>query len=167
MAETRALSIREDSVDGLEVLDLLGQHLRLMSAVSPPESSHALDVDGLRAPNVTLWTAWRGATLLGCGALKELDISHGEIKSMHTAAAARRQGIGSAMLLHILAEARRRGYRRVSLETGSMREFEPARRLYQLYHFEYCAPFGDYNEDPNSVFMTLSLVAGGVGEEEG
>lgn len=128
-----------------------------MSSITPPESTHALDLEGLRTPKVTAWTAWRDAVLLGCGALKELEPAHGEIKAMHTAAEFRGQGVGAAILRHILDEAQHRGYRRLSLETGSMQEFEPARSLYQRHGFTFCSPFGDYREDANSVFMTLVL----------
>lgn len=151
------LIIKEDTPDGPETLELLERHLTLMHEVSPPESIHALEVDELRAPEVTFWTGWCEGMLLGCGALKEIDAKHGEIKSMHTATAARGQGVGAAMLKHILSEARRRHYRRLSLETGSQEAFRPARALYERHGFTYCAPFADYDEDPASVFMTLEL----------
>jgi putative acetyltransferase len=151
------LTIRQDPLEGLEIRSLLARHLALMAEVTPAESIHALDLSGLRVPDVTAWTAWRGSVLLGCGALKQLDPAHGEIKSMHTAAEARRQGVGAAMLRHILDEARSRGYRRLSLETGAMPAFAPARALYAGHGFAYCGPFGEYREDPNSVFMTLAL----------
>lgn len=125
-----------------------------MRAISPPESVHALDLDGLRRPEITFWTAWSGNALLGCGALKELSPDHGEVKSMRTARAHRRSGVARAMLAHIVAEARRRGYERLSLETGSMAEFAPARSLYERFGFRYCEPFAGYVDDPNSVFMT-------------
>lgn len=125
-----------------------------MRAISPPESVHALDLDGLRRPEITFWTAWSGNALLGCGALKELSPDHGEVKSMRTARAHRRGGVARAMLAHIVAEARRRGYERLSLETGSMAEFAPARALYERFGFGYCGPFAGYVDDPNSVFMT-------------
>ena len=152
------LTIREDPLLGDAVIALLEQHLALMNSITPAESVHALDLDGLRGHDVTAWTAWQEDLLLGCGALKEIDPEHGEIKSMHTAAASRGQGVGAAILQHLLDEANRRGYRRLSLETGSMEEFAPARSLYERYGFSYCSPFGDYCEDPNSVFMTLLLV---------
>ena len=151
------LTIREDDLQGPEIVALLEQHLALMFSVSPPESVHALDLDGLRGQDVTVWTAWRRDRLLGCGALKELEPGHGEIKSMHTAAVFRGQGVGAAILLHILDEVRRRGYRRVSLETGSMPAFASARSLYLRHGFSTCPPFGDYADDPNSVFMTRTL----------
>ncbi|MFO1309431.1 MAG: GNAT family N-acetyltransferase [Burkholderiales bacterium] len=125
-----------------------------MRAISPPESVHALDLDGLRRPEITFWTAWSGNALLGCGALKELSPDHGEVKSMRTARAHRRSGVARAMLAHIVAAARRRGYQRLSLETGSMAEFAPARSLYERFGFRYCEPFAGYVDDPNSVFMT-------------
>lgn len=128
-----------------------------MAEHSPPESRHALDLTGLRTPDVSFWSFWDADALVGFGALKELDPEHGEIKSMHTATARRGQGIAAAMLDHIMAEARRRAYRRLSLETGSMAGFAPARALYAKYGFTYCEPFASYREDPNSVFMTRLL----------
>jgi putative acetyltransferase len=140
-----------------DVYALLDEHLRNMHELSPPESVHALDVGSLKSPDVTFWTVRDGATLLGCAALKELDPEHGEVKSMRTPAALRRRGAGRAVLAHIVAVARARGYRRLSLETGSMAAFAPAHRLYETFGFTYCGPFGDYEPDPNSVFMTLRL----------
>jgi putative acetyltransferase len=116
-----------DDLSGREVQELLREHLRSMHVHSPPESVHALDLDGLRQPAITFWTAWDEGELVGCGALKELDGAHGEIKSMRTALAHLRKGVARGMLAHILAEARRRSYRRVSLETGSGEAFRPAR----------------------------------------
>jgi putative acetyltransferase len=124
---------------------------------SPPESVHALDLEALRKPDITFWSAWQDAELLGCGALKELDLLHGEIKSMRTAARHLRKGIAARLLRHIIEEAERRSYRRLSLETGSMEAFAPARRLYTRFGFRQCGPFGSYSEDPNSVFMTREL----------
>lgn len=146
--------IRVDDLAGPEIRALLEEHLADMHAISPPESAHALDLDGLRRPEITFWTAWSGNALLGCGALKELSPDHGEVKSMRTARAHRRGGVARAMLAHIVAEARRRGYERLSLETGSMAEFAPARALYERFGFGYCGPFAGYVDDPNSVFMT-------------
>ena len=151
------MEIREDNVRGTEVLALLKAHLADVARHSPPESVHALGVEALRAPNVTVWTAWDSGELLGCGALKELDPHHGEIKSMRTAEAHLRQGVGTRILEHLLAEARSRSYRRLSLETGSMEAFAPARRLYERFGFEECPPFADYRPDPYSVYMTLPL----------
>lgn len=128
-----------------------------MAVHSPPESVHALDAEALRAPDITFWTGWQGEELLGCGALKELDAGHGEIKSMRTATAHRREGVAANLLEHIILEAQRRSYCRLSLETGSMDAFRPARALYASYGFEYCGPFADYVEDPYSVFMTRSI----------
>jgi len=152
-----AMEIRLDDLAGAQIRALLAEHLENMHELSPPESVHALDVAALRRPEITFWIAWSGPELLGCGALKALSPVHGEIKSMRTASAHRRQGVGRALLQHIVAEARRRSYTRLSLETGSMAAFDPARRLYESFGFEYCAPFADYVEDPNSVFLTRAL----------
>ncbi len=151
------MQIREDDLRSEAIASLLREHLEGMAEVSPPESMHALDIEGLRAPNITFWTGWQGDELFGCGALKELDAEHGEIKSMRTATAHLRKGVASHLLEHIIKEAERRSYRRLSLETGSMDAFKPARALYASYGFEYCAPFGDYVEDSYSVFMTKRL----------
>jgi putative acetyltransferase len=144
-----------DDLRGPEIAGLLAEHLDCMARVSPKKSRHALNLDELRQPNITFWTAWHGDELAGCGALKELDAAHGEIKSMRTATAHLRHGVASAMLQHIISEARRRGYGRLSLETGAMEYFVPAHRLYQKFGFKPCAPFAGYHEDPNSLFMTL------------
>jgi len=151
------MQIRVDDLSGDEVRALLSEHLHDMHSISPPESVHALDLDGLRRPEVSFFSAWSGSELLGCGALKELDATHGEIKSMRTTMTRRRSGVGRAMLEHIIAAARARAYARLSLETGSMEAFAPARRLYERFGFTYCAPFAGYVEDPNSAFMTLAL----------
>ena len=152
--------IRRDDLTGQQIRALLEEHLRSMHELSPPESVHALDLDGLRKPEITFWTAWSGDELLGCGALKQLDPQHGEIKSMRTAMAHRRKGVARAMLDHIVTEAKRRGFKRLSLETGAPAAFEPARRLYASSGFTPCSAFGDYVEDPYSVFMSLSLARG-------
>jgi putative acetyltransferase len=151
------MRIELDDLSRPEIHALLNEHLRNMYALSPPESVHALDLDRLRSPEITFWTAWDGARLIGCGALKELDALHGEIKSMRTPEALRRRGAGRAILNHIIAVARSRGYQRLSLETGSMEAFRPAQKLYESAGFSFCAPFGAYREDPNSAFMTLHL----------
>ena len=151
------MEIRTDDLSGSEVHELLRDHLRDMTRHSPPESVHALDLEALRRPEVTFWTAWEGDELLGCGALKALDPVHAEIKSMRTAARHLRKGVAASLLGHMLEEARRRGYRRLSLETGSAEAFEPARKLYAKFGFMYCGPFADYVEDPYSVFMTKEL----------
>ncbi len=149
--------IRRDDLRGKEIAALIHEHLLDMHETSPPESVHALGLEALRAPEITFWSAWQGGDLLGCGALKQLDAQHGEIKSMRTANAHLRKGVASKMLQHILSEAERRTYRRVSLETGSMAAFDAARALYERFGFEYCGPFADYWNDPNSVFMTKEL----------
>ncbi|MGE5668162.1 MAG: GNAT family N-acetyltransferase [Betaproteobacteria bacterium] len=151
------MQIRLDDLSGPEVRALLDEHLGSMARLSPPESVHALDLDALRKPGITFWTVWSGNQLLGCGALKQLDPWHGEIKSMRTSSAHRRKGVARNMLAHIISEARMRSYARLSLETGTLHAFEPARRLYESFGFTYCLPFGDYVDDPNSVFMTLAL----------
>jgi putative acetyltransferase len=140
-----------------DVSALLAEHLADMHATSPPESVHALDVSALQAPAVTFWTARSDGVLLGCGALTQLDPAHGEVKSMRTTSAARGTGVGTALLLHLLAEARTRGYARVSLETGTQDYFAAAHRLYLRHGFTSCGPFGDYTEDPNSAYFTLTL----------
>jgi len=152
------VEIKIDDLSGPEVAELLSEHLRGMALHSPPESIHALDLEALRRPEITFWAAWEGPELLGCGALKALDAGHGEIKSMRTAAAHLRKGVAARLLEHILAEAARRGYRRLSLETGSMAAFEPARKLYARFGFSDCGPFADYKEDPYSVFMSRELL---------
>ncbi|MCR9139423.1 MAG: GNAT family N-acetyltransferase [Alphaproteobacteria bacterium] len=154
------MKIRVDDLRSRAVADLLNAHLATMRAQSPPESAHALDLEQLRVPDVTFWTAWLGRELIGMGALKELNPQHGEIKSMHTRNTVRRRGTGQAILDHILSVARSRGYHRLSLETGSMAAFAPARSLYGRNGFSICSPFADYREDPNSVFMTRSLDVG-------
>lgn len=149
--------IEEDGLSRPAVRALLAEHLADMHAITPPGSVHALDVDGLRAPGVTFWSVWDGAALVGCGALKELDAAHGEVKSMRTPAGQRRRGAGRAALAHIVAVARARGYRRLSLESGASEPFWPAHRLYERAGFTRCGPFAAYTDDPNSVFYTLSL----------
>jgi putative acetyltransferase len=151
------MKIEIDDLSRPEIHALLNEHLRSMYELSPPESVHALDLESLRKPDITFWSAWEGRLLLGCGAIKELDATHGEVKSMRTPDAVRRRGAGRALLTHIIAVAKSRGYERLSLETGSMTAFRPAQRLYEDFGFSYCAPFGDYVDDPNSVYMTLRL----------
>jgi putative acetyltransferase len=151
------VEIKIDDLSGSEIAEFLEEHIKEMKSVSPPESKHALDLEGLRKPEIMFWSVWDDSRLIGCGAMKELDANHAEIKSMRTAISRRGKGIASRLLQHILNEAKRRGYRRISLETGSMPFFEPARNLYAKYSFENCAPFSTYREDPNSVFMTRKL----------
>jgi putative acetyltransferase len=151
------MEIRLDDLRGPEIRLLLEEHLRNMHELSPPESVHALDLDKLRRPEITFWTVWDRSELMGCGALKQIDPAHGEVKSMRTARPHLRKGVAAAVLEHILAEARRRGYRRLSLETGAPEAFLPARRMYERFGFRYCGPFEGYVEDPWSVFMTKDL----------
>jgi putative acetyltransferase len=151
------MEIREDDLQGSETIRLLEGHLENMKEITPPESVHALGAEGLRSPEITVWSAWNGQLLLGCGALRELGPESGEIKAMRTDAAHRRRGVGSRILEHIIGEARRRGYRWLYLETGAMPEFAAARALYSRYGFEFRGPFGDYADDPNSVFMAKEL----------
>ena len=151
------MEIRLDDLAGPEIATLLDEHIEEMQSVTPPESIHALSLEGLRDPAVTVWTVWDGDELIGCGAIMELDAVHAELKSMRTSAPRRGRGVASTLLAHLLGEARKRGYRRVSLETGSMAHFEPARRFYLKHGFEYCEPFAAYSDDPNSVFMTMEL----------
>jgi putative acetyltransferase len=154
------MRIEVDDLSRPAIHDLLQEHLRNMYELSPPDSVHALDLDKLRQPDITFWTAWEGDVLVGCGALKEMSSTHGEIKSMRTPSALRRRGAGRAILAHIIGVARERGYARLSLETGSMDGFLAARGLYASFGFAYCGPFGDYVEDPHSVFMSLRLKEG-------
>ncbi|NYZ62130.1 GIY-YIG nuclease family protein [Luteimonas sp. SJ-16] len=152
-----AIEIREGGLDDARVVDLLRLHLADMALHSPPGSIHALDLAGLAAPGMTFWTAWRGDTLLGCAGLKALDGDHGELKSMRTAPAALRQGVAAALLAHAMAESRRRGWTRLSLETGSAPAFAAAHALYLREGFSDCAPFAGYAQDPWSRFMSRSL----------
>ena len=151
------MEIRIDDLSGTEVQALLSEHLKSMHEVSPAESVHALDVGELRQSDITFWSVWAGTALAGCGALKELNKEHGEVKSMRTSAHFLGKGVATRLLSHLIQEARRRGYRRLSLETGSMAYFLPARNLYEKFGFRECAPFADYIEDPNSTFMTLDV----------
>ena len=146
-----------DRLDGPEIAAFLQAHLDDMRAVSPPESKHALDLDGLKAPTITFWSAYDEQTLVGCGAIKELGPDGGEIKSMRVHGAARGRGVGSAILRHLITIARGRGYRYLKLETGSMAFFTPAHALYRKHGFVDCEPFGDYRSDPNSLFMALHI----------
>jgi len=151
------MHIVEGGLDDPRVVALLHTHLTRARAETARGSAHALDLSGLRAPEVTFWSAWEGDTVVGVGALKRLSAAHGEVKSMHTAEAARGRGVGSALLGQILAAARASGMSRLSLETGSWPYFAPARALYARHGFVECGPFGEYREDANSVFMTLAL----------
>jgi len=157
MTSKNGLTIRVDDLAGPEIAAFLEEHIIDMRSVSPPESKHALDLDGLRKPEITFWTAWRNGRLAGCCALKQLDEAHGEVKSMRVAKDLRGKGIGSALVDHVIAEARARGYAFLSLETGAMPFFIPAHRVYLRHGFKICGPFGEYKPDPNSLFMTLQL----------
>lgn len=151
------ISIAIDDPNRDDVRQLLSVHLSFTSTTSPPEDVHALDVAGLSAPDVTFFSLREDSVLLGVGAIRELDPAQGEIKSMHTSAEARGRGVARAILDQILDTARARRYSRVSLETGTMEDFAPARRLYEAAGFEVCPPFNGYWESPHSVCMTLAL----------
>ena len=149
--------IKLDDLRGAPIAQLLQEHLQAMHALSPRESVHALNIEALRQPGISFWSAWEQDDLMGCGALKEIDATHGEVKSMRTAAGHLRKGVARALLMRILEQAQARGYQRLSLETGSMQEFLPAQALYRSFGFECCSPFGAYVPDPNSVFMSKEL----------
>ena len=151
------MEIKIDDLSGSAVAEFLADHIAEMKSVSPPESKHALDLDGLRKPEITFWSVWSEGRLVGCGALKQLNDFQGEIKSMRTLASRRGEGVAANLLNHILHTARARGYHTINLETGAMEFFEPARRLYKKFGFVDCPPFGEYKQDPNSVFMSRSL----------
>jgi putative acetyltransferase len=151
------MHITPDDLTGTEIRSLLETHFAGMLASSPPGSCHFLDFDGLNAPDVSFWSIWDAGELAGCGALKSLSATHGEIKSMRTDAAHLGKGVGTAMLRHIIADAKARGMTRLSLETGSSPDFDAAHALYRGHGFEYCGPFGDYALDPFSRYMTLEI----------
>jgi putative acetyltransferase len=151
------MDIRIDDLRSPEIARLLEEHLQDLNLHSPPESVHALDLDELQKPSITFWSVRNDGELMGCGALKELDPTHGEVKSMRTVAAHLRKGVAARLMECILEEAKARGYQRLSLETGSAEAFAPARRLYEQFGFEMCEPFENYVDDPHSVFMTLDL----------
>lgn len=155
------LRIRLDNLQDPRIAAFLEEHLVDMRRVSPPESVHALDLDGLRRPDIRFWTGWvdapTGEALVATAALKRLDGGHAELKSMRTAGSRRGQGIAGRMLTHVIAQAQALGYARLSLETGSQPFFAPAHALYEKHGFQACAPFGAYTDDPNSRFMTRVL----------
>jgi putative acetyltransferase len=159
------MQIVEGGLDDPRVVALLHMHLTRARAETAPGSAHALDLSGLRAPGMSFWSAWEAEAVVGVGALKRLSADHGEVKSMYTAEPARGRGVGAAMLRHIMAAARSLGISRLSLETGSWPYFTPARALYARHGFVECPPFGEYREDPNSVFMTVVLGAAGAGTD--
>lgn len=146
-----------DDLSGPQIAAFLQDHINDMIAITPLESKHALDLDALRRPEITFWSVLDRDTVVGCGAIKRLDDTHGEIKSMRSDPRLRRAGIGSMMLAHILLEAKNMGLSRLSLETGATEHFEPARSLYAKYGFEQCGPFADYVFDPHSFYMTKAL----------
>ena len=151
------MKIVVDDLSDPRIAEFLEEHLEEMRSITPLESKHALDLDALRAPEITFWSVWDGDTLVGCGAIKALDDDHAELKSMRTRAARKRTGVATRLMEHIVAEARRMGFTRMSLETGSDDHFDPARRLYEKFEFGYCEPFADYTLDPHSVYMTRTL----------
>jgi putative acetyltransferase len=151
------LTFRADDLTGEPTRALIRRHLAGMRETSPPESIHALDVDGLRAADVTFWSAWLGDDIVGCGALKRLDDRRGELKSMRVADRFLGRGYGRAILEHLIAEARSRGMESLWIETGSTEPFAPALRLYESAGFVRCGPFGDYRDDPFSVFLTRTI----------
>ncbi|TDD03839.1 N-acetyltransferase [Nonomuraea deserti] len=151
------MKIVVDDLSSPEIARFLDEHVQQMRSITPLESKHALDLDGLRGPGVTFWSVMDEDTVVGCGAIMRLDAGHAEVKSMRTSQARRQGGIASLLLDHIIAEARRMGYTRLSLETGSAEFFLPARRLYEKFGFAYCEPFADYKPDPHSAFMTRTL----------
>ena len=151
------MNIKIDDLKGEEIAFLLSEHHQDMLSHSPTESVHALDIQKLKSPDITFWTAWIDDELAGCAALKELDSNHGEIKSMRTSKAMLRKGVAKNLLNHLLKESEYRSYSKISLETGSMAAFIPARDLYKRFGFEMCEPFADYKEDSHSVFMTKKL----------
>lgn len=151
------MHIKIDDLRGPEIAALLGEHMDEMRATSPPESVHALDLERLRQPEITFWTIWHEGQLAGCGALKQLSSDRGEIKSMRVATPFRGQGVGAAMLQHIIAQAQSRHYRTLLLETGTTPNFTPAHKLYAGFGFTPCPPFADYTLDPFSLYMRLEL----------
>jgi len=152
------MDIRVGELRNKEVIALLQEHHEDMLSHSPVESVHALDLNALEAPDITFWSFWINNKLAGVGALKEIDAEHGEIKSMRTSTNHLRQGVAGKLLEHIIEQANIRSYKRLSLETGTMGAFIPAHKLYQLFGFQECEPFGDYKEDPYSMFMTKSIL---------
>jgi putative acetyltransferase len=151
------MQIKIDDLKNPEVIGLLEEHHQDMLLHSPPESIHALDVTSLQADDVTFWSAWIDKDLAGCGALKHLTTSHAEIKSMRTSHKFRRKGVAAELLQFIIDYAESHDYSQISLETGSMKAFNPARKMYERFGFKYCGTFADYKEDVNSVFMTLGF----------
>ena len=152
------MDIRVGELRNEDVITLLQEHHEDMLSHSPVESVHALNLNALEAPDITFWSFWINQKLAGVGALKEIDIGHGEIKSMRTSTDHLRQGVAGKLLEHIIKQANIRSYKRLSLETGTMDAFLPAHKLYQQFGFQECEPFGDYKEDPYSMFMTKNII---------
>jgi putative acetyltransferase len=151
------VKIAVDDLSGPEIAHFLDEHVQQMQSITPPESKHALDLDALRKPEITFWSVKDGDTLVGCGAIKRLDTGHAELKSMRTAPIRKRSGVASLLMEHIITEATRMGFSRLSLETGTADFFLPARKLYEKFGFTRCEPFADYEPDPNSTFLTRKL----------
>lgn len=151
------MQIKLDDLSHPAVHALLQEHLAHMHELSPPEQVFALDLSKLKSPDISFWTAWEGEALMGCGALKALSPTHGEIKSMRTPAALRGRGAGRALLQRIIETAQARGYHTLSLETGTHAAFGPAQQLYRRAGFVACGPFASYKPDPHSLFMELKL----------
>lgn len=151
------MKIVVDDLSGPQIARFLDEHVQEMRSITPLESKYALDLDGLRKPEIMFWSVVDGDTLVGCGAIKRLDAGHAEVKSMRTAPTRKRSGIASLLLKHIITEAKRMGFTRLSLETGAAEFFLPARTLYEKFGFDYCEPFGDYQPSPYNVFMTRVL----------
>ncbi|MGW4370000.1 GNAT family N-acetyltransferase [Nocardia takedensis] len=157
MPNTTDVRLDIDDLSGPEIRALLREHLAEMREHSPDGSMHALDVEGLRDPSITMWSARLGPDLVGCGALRQLDDEHAEIKSLRTAAGHTGRGVATAVLTHLVTQARARGFHRVSLETGADEHYRRAIALYERFGFRRCGPFADYTDDPHSVFLTLAL----------
>ncbi|MDN3357913.1 GNAT family N-acetyltransferase [Actinomadura sp. DC4] len=151
------MKIIVDDLSGPEIAAFIDDHVRDMRELTPLESKHALDLDGLRRPEITFWSVYDDDALVGCGAIKRLSADHAEVKAMRTASARKRGGVASLLLEHMIAEARRMGFARLSLETGTAEPFLPARRLYEKFGFVYTDPFADYTLDPHSTYMTKVL----------
>lgn len=151
------MDIRVGELQNEQVITLLKEHHEDMLTHSPEESVHALDLSALEAPSITFWSFWINHELAGVGALKEIDKTHGEIKSMRTSSNHLRQGIASQLLEHIIKQANIRSYKKLSLETGTMDAFVPAQKLYKQFGFKVCEPFSCYEKDPYSMFMTKEI----------
>jgi putative acetyltransferase len=152
------MDIRVGELHNERVIALLKEHHEDMLTHSPEESVHALDLNALEAPDITFWSFWINKKLAGIGAIKEIDKTHGEIKSMRTSSDHLRQGIARRLLEHIIKQASIRSYKRLSLETGTMDAFLPAQKLYQQFGFKECEPFSNYEKDPYSIFMTKDII---------